>query len=166
MGPVTRTCTVPAGKALFFPLVNTCYINFPETEMFPADPWGPWWEEWRRGDCAKGMDATTAVYCEIDGAAVVPINEYKEYRVESPVYYLNRSECDVLVDWGLPVARYGPCVADGYFMMLFPLPLGQHTIYFRAEQEGVTVQEVTYDITVVRGWGHGWHHCHDGHHDD
>jgi len=33
---ITRTATVPAGKALFFPIINTAWINIPELATIPG----------------------------------------------------------------------------------------------------------------------------------
>jgi len=139
--PVVRECEVPAGKALFFPIINLVWVTVPGEE---------WDEEFARELLAWILDFAEDLSCEIDGE---PVQNIERYRVQSPVFTVDLPEGNVL---GLDPGEYGPCVDDGYYLMLAPLCCGEHTIHF---QGGVWVPEwqwgfsldVTYHLTVVSG---------------
>jgi hypothetical protein len=135
-GVYERTCQVPAGKALFFPVVNNIWIGF------PGDPPTP--IEELRAIIAGWIDATEdVVSCEIDGE---PIKNLGAYRTQSPVF-----DVEIPVDpdgwqaWGIPAGIDGPCVDDGIYLLLAPLSVGEHTIRFIVPD----VMDVTYNLTVV-----------------
>jgi hypothetical protein len=134
-GTVTRTCEIPAGKALFFPVLNVRWTNE------PTDP--PFNEDEVRAILAWVIDTFAAdVSCEIDGEAVEDIDAY---RFQSPVFELPE---DNYMGWD-PDDGYGPCVDDGYYLMLAPLSVGKHTIRFTGcLGEGFSL-DVTYKITIV-----------------
>ncbi len=55
--------------------------------------------------------------------------------------------------YGLPGGTYGPCVADGIYLMVAPLSAGQHTIHFAAESfwfGDPWAIDVTYELTVPK----------------
>src|SRR5512139_231466 len=52
-GDTERTVTVPAGKALFFPIVNFFWVNLPE---WGDTPWSPTQEAWVRDYLADTVD--------------------------------------------------------------------------------------------------------------
>ena len=73
-GTAVRDCTVPAGKALFFPILNA--------ECATLEGNGSTEAELRA--CTKGfMDFATDVAAEIDG---VPIQNVQDYRASSPLF--------------------------------------------------------------------------------
>ncbi len=129
---------VPTGKALFIPLIT--WISVVPFEG--AD------EAEARALANFVMDHVTDLYCTVDGVAVQ--NPYA-YRAESPVFAVDAA--DALM---YPPGHYDTAVTDGYWLMLTPLPPGQHTINF-----GATVDipdwsftfslDVTYHLTVVPG---------------
>jgi len=140
-GSTTRTVTVPAGTALFFPIVNYFWVNTPE---YGDDPWSPAQEEYARGVLAEQVDTAYNLVFEIDGRAVPNISSL---RVPSAV-----GTCIVPDDniFGIPFAPVPhECVADGYWALLPPLSNGHHTIHFAG---GIASQnfslDVTYNITV------------------
>ena len=50
----------------------------------------------------------------------------------------------------VPAGIYSPAVADGVYVHLEPLRVGNHTLHFHAEdKDGNIVQDVIYDLTVV-----------------
>lgn len=144
-GPVTRTCEIPEGKALFFPLLNYLWVDYPEDHPFD--------EENARGTLAWLMDLAGDVTCEIDGR---PVRNIDRYRGPSAVFDL---PADNLYGYptepppGDPNEYYGPCVDDGYYLLLAPLAVGEHTIRFTGglfwEGEPFFYLDVTYNITVV-----------------
>jgi hypothetical protein len=136
-GAVTRTITVPHGKALFFPIVNFENDNFCPPNCPPLD------EEQLRQGAAQIIDGATDLVCEIDGVAV---KHLRNYRHASPVFSVEMPEDNVYEDFGCdaPAGTYDGLVNDGYYVMVKPLEKGEHTIYFHAS---VPDQDFTLDIS-------------------
>ena len=141
--PVTRTVTVPAGTALFFPIVNYFWVNTPE---YGDDPWSPAQEEYVRGILAANIDTAYGLILEIDGRTVPNVDRL---RVSGAV-----GKC-TLADDNIFGAPFDPvphdCVADGYWALLPPLSAGTHTIHFAG---GVAAAQFSLDVTyriTVRG---------------
>lgn len=131
-GPVERSCSVPTGKALFFPLVNFFdagdFATLEDTEA-AADFW---------------VSHTADLWCTVDG---VPLRGLFRYRgAGEMVGGLYLPEDNI---FGAPVGTYSPAASDGYWLMLAPLPRGQHTIEF-----GGAVDAVNWDdFDPGLGWG-------------
>lgn len=139
-GVAERSCTVPQGKALFFPLVNVeCSTLEVGTDWYGAN-------EAELRACAKGFaDGYTEVYCELDGK---PVRNLEKFRVQSPMFPLTAPENNVLwvaSDTGYPVTGFS--VSDGYWLMLAPLSAGQHTIRFGGGADTFHLK-ITYHLTV------------------
>lgn len=113
--PVSRNCTIPAGKAIFVPIVNQ--FDCCEEGQTVAD---------MRKNVTLEIDNVTNMDFKIDG---VPIQNLFRYRAASPVFDLNLPDNNI---FGVPAGIYGPTVSDGYWLMLAPLSAGQHTIDFAA----------------------------------
>jgi hypothetical protein len=147
-GSAERTVTVPADRALFFPIVNTNWINLPP---LGDNPWSPEQDLFARGYIGDSIDTATDLLLEIDGK---PIQDLEDYRIKtSPVmvFMVEVPADDIFgyVDMGLSPGTQGPCVDDGYYVMLEPLSRGSHTIHFRATVAQSNFQlEVTYHLTV------------------
>ena len=144
-GPATRTVTVPAGTALFFPIVNYFWVNTPE---FGDPAWSPAQEASARAFLAASVDTAQNLVLQIDGWSVPFV-----HRLRAPSAV---GKCTIPDDniFFLPpefVWAPGPheCVADGYWALLPPLPTGKHTIHFAGgiASTGFAL-DVTYHITV------------------
>jgi hypothetical protein len=135
-GTAERSCTVPLGKALFFPVINT-ECSTVEPPPFHGD------NEAELRDCAKGfMDATADLFCKIDG---VQIKNLDQYRVQSPMFAFSLPANNVL-----GVAE-GPgfAVSDGVFLLIPPLPAGPHEIQFGGRLTSFDFSlHITYHLTV------------------
>ena len=156
---VSRAVEIPAGKALFFPIVNAFWGSTCVGEPRTRDGIRPL--------VAPQIDATT-VSAEIDG---VPVQNLGNYRAESPLFCL-----DVALDlFGIsdpsefcapgqfipnctadlpnpeehfgPTVGIGPCMADGVWLLIAPLKPGQHTIHFAASRSDFSL-DVIYHLTV------------------
>jgi hypothetical protein len=140
-GSATRSVTVPTGTALFFPIVNTFWINTPET----GDPvWSDDFEADVRELLATQMDTAENLVLEIDGKAVP--NVYA-LRAASPVAMCMVPAEDNIFDVPLnPVPR--ECLADGYWALVPPLSVGKHTIHFAGAFGDSFALDVTYKVTV------------------
>jgi hypothetical protein len=136
-GSVTRDeCTIPPGKKLFFPILNTFQACDPPPATCPplAD---------LRAFVASQMDNPLLLEASIDG---VPVQAVSSYRAASSVFSLELSADNVL---GAPAGTYEPAVADGYYLLITPRKKGQHTIHFKGTTgDNSFTTEVTYNLTV------------------
>ena len=166
VGRATRVCTIPAGKTLCFPILNSEANNFTvdadgnmiaPTTLTTAE---------LRAMCKFNMDHARNMTCTIDGWPVEGLAGalHNPYRVESPVFQYRVPAGDSLYElWGMHISGRTPppgAVADGVYVMVGPLEPGQHTINFTGEIfiPGATVPEdflfrldITYIITVPPG---------------
>jgi hypothetical protein len=143
-GTFERACTVPAGKALFFPIVQAAF----GAGVFDCEPTVsgvPCNLANLRMAAAASMDAVTLT-ASLDGGR---LRDLQNHRVQSPVFTLTYPADNVVE---VSAGTYAPQVADGYWLMLAPLRHGAHTLHFTAEiTDGVfagIVTEVTYYLIV------------------
>ncbi len=140
-GTATRTCTIPAGKALFFPVANAFC-----SEVGDNSP------EAQRACANSSMDAATDLSAQVDG---VSIRDLPMYRVQSLIFDLTLPADNIFggAAAGVPAGVYTPTAADGIQLMLAPLRAGSHVIHFHAfftappPIPGSTI-DVTYHLTV------------------
>jgi hypothetical protein len=148
-GTSERAVTVPAGKALLIPVLNQIYLGFPcDDRNLPGCEIDQAFEE--ANDVAgllafitPSMDGAT-VACEVDGNAV---RNLAIQRVESSGFYSVTLGANNV--FGYPAGPYHPCVDVGYYVMLAPLSVGDHTLHFAAaNSDGSFALDVTYQLTV------------------
>ena len=133
-GTTVRQCTVPAGKGLLFPLLNFFWIQTPSDPSFTI-------QELR--DILRPPMDDAILSCEIDGQ---PVQDLQGYREESAVFTAMLPEGNL---FGLDAGDYAPCLDNGYYLMLWPLSKGQHTIHFTGETADHSFSlDVTYHLTV------------------
>jgi hypothetical protein len=143
VGNADRQVTIPAGKALFFPIIDA------EQSLAEGGT--------SEADCravANGFaDHATGLSCTIDGRAVEHLSAY---RTESPFFPFGPLPANNLL--GLPEGTTSSAVSDGYFVMVAPLSPGQHTIHFTSAFVFTTAADgfdfsfsldITYHITVA-----------------
>lgn len=133
-GTAQCALTIPAGKALFFPLANAECSNLEDPPFYGGTA-----EEQRT--CAKfwaDQIDPTSLFCEVDG---VPINNLASYRFVSPQFQFTAPTPWIFGATG----GSGTAVADGYYLLLAPLSVGQHTIRFGSTSFGI---DSTYHLTV------------------
>ncbi len=140
----TRDCVIPAGKTLFFPILNG------ECSTFEGN--GTTYDQ--LVGCARGSgDIATGMACEVDG---VPLVNLKAYRATSGLFTWGPLPAgNILEAFGFPnsVGATSLAAQDGFYIMLAPLAVGPHTIHFAGAFDGFFALDVTYHIQV-RG-GHG-----------
>ncbi len=140
-GVVTRTITVPEGVYLFFPILaaqldnaDPAFDPLTEAELFASV-----------AGYAADIDVGSLT-CTVDA---VPIADLAKRRVISPVFQyvaVPGSTPNVLYNAGAnDVVR--PAVSDGYWVMLKPLPLGNHVVTWSGTV-GADTQSVTYVVKV------------------
>jgi hypothetical protein len=116
---VERVCTVPAGKAILFPILNSerSFAEFPKLKTL---------SELRM--CAKTIqDQVTTLMASVNG---VPILNLQEYRIQSPPFNFTLPHNNIL---GMPANTTTEAVADGNWVFLKPLSPGVHKIMFKGE---------------------------------
>ena len=123
-----RTCTVPSGKYLFFPLIN--YVVTPTSDGAK--------------NCMSVM--RTAAYMteevsnlvlELDGVRYTDLVKHRQAT----------RGCFDLGAAAEPRVRIFPSAANGYYVMLRPLPPGMHTLNFGGALPSM-LQAVTYNLIV------------------
>lgn len=129
-GVVTRTCTIPAGKPIFFPVVNSLNLK----------PYGYETLLDLRREGAAFIDTVTST-CLVDSVDCVV------YRVRSPSFTVIAPKKGVLPPGWLSVpGNTDSLVSDGYWVLLSPFEKDgtTHTIHFTAG----TFLDVTYHLTI------------------
>jgi len=123
-----RTCTVPRGMYLFFPLVN--YVVMP-----PVD---------KRINCMAVMtqaalrtDEPSMLILEVDGVRVRNLARYRQAT----------KKCFDMGALAAPKVRVFPSAANGYYVMLKPLSPGKHILNFGGALPSM-LQAVTYTLEV------------------
>jgi hypothetical protein len=144
VGVETRDATIPAGTALFFPILNaesstlegngTTQAELSASSKFLID-----------------FVDTSSLFVKIDGQS---LQNLTSYRSQSPLFTFGPLPDNNLL--GAPAGATSPSVSDGYHIMLAPLSVGQHTLEFGgklvANPLNLTfVQDITYHITVQPG---------------
>ena len=139
VGTVTRKCTVPTGTALFFPLINAfngaLQIEPRETEA-----------DLRSSETVTCVEDAVFSYVELDGVTVIDPQQYLEKSVVFDVVLPEDNVIGVTEDQ-VPELTLSPSVDEGFYLFVFPLKPGSHTIRWRAEACD-NVQEITYNLTV------------------
>jgi hypothetical protein len=139
-GSATRSCTVPKGTALFFPMFNAFSC------AFLSDPPEQRTEEFLRSTL-EGVDGAT-VSATIDG---VPVPRPQRFFEESPLFDVQLPADNIFgaTPDVVPQLLLSPCVDAGFYLFVNPLRPGPHTISFQGSLGDVTV-DVTYNLTVGR----------------
>jgi hypothetical protein len=151
-GPVTRSVTIPTNKFIFFPIANAWDDNVGNGCAVPTTT-----------PCAgrltidqlftqlAGLFTVTALHASID---YKPVGGLFAHRETAPAFSYTAQITDNVAE-----ALFGyagadapgtifPAVADGYYLMLSPLPVGQHTINFGGTVSGAS-SDITYHVTVT-----------------
>lgn len=138
---IKRTCKIPAGKYVFFPVINTALFEYNQGKEKCRD---------LQKKVALNNDRLEKISVSVDGKE---IKNPENFRVQSngcfdfEGYSLNTNH----------YIHYARAVTDGYWIMLKPLNVGSHSIKFygaynRPASKGQAadmVQDIEYDIEVV-----------------
>ena len=135
-GSAERRCSIKKGKAIFFPLLNGIFWTPEDCADEPS--------------CRTGVgaliDAITGWTCTVDGAPCVWSAQI--VRAQSDARPLNLPKGSIAVtDFGYAPGVREVSIADGYWVMLDPLPPGPHTIHFTSSAPDFAL-DVTYHLTV------------------
>jgi len=130
---IKRNCVIPAGKYIFFPMINAAY----------------WPKENSSYTCEQAKSAATVtnenalnLFVELDGVAMA---DPKRYRART-------DECFNVFE-RVPSTFHSynayPSASDGYWVLLQPLQKGMHIIKFGGQYgNGDMVQDIEYEIFV------------------
>lgn len=146
---VRDECTVPYGKALFFPIANAFDVSTPNDGLDTPEL------IWQDLQVTFGFEVTAA-YASVDGVKLPGLSP------QNPLYRgcvgqdrgcfgtsfsFNLPNDNLL---GIDQGTYKPAVADGVYALLPPLRKGKHTIVFNGEGflGAPFSSEITYHITV------------------
>lgn len=156
---VSRTCTVPAGQALFFPVIGEFY------GAFLSDPPAQRTAEFIRSQ----VDCTVkSVSVEIDGVFVNNAREFFLGPQKSLLFDVQLPTDNVfgLTIDQVPELLLSSSADSGIYLFLHPLRPGKHALHWKASQtcpSGDSTQDVTYGLTVrphddnAAPIGHGRH---------
>ena len=143
--PVVRTCTIPGKKGLLIPIINFG-ASVPEDGETIEDVAALL--DW----AVPYIDVNT-LSLTIDG---IPVKNLGDYRFRSPVFTFTGSTPNVFSEigcgWGANCYEgyHEQALAEGYWVLLNPLPAGSHTIHLYGEiPEWGFVVDVTYNLTVL-----------------
>ena len=123
-----RTCTVPAGKYLFFPLIN--YVVFPNCDCDEVPSCAS-----VTASAKQVTEHVSSLVLELDGKVVTSL---KRHRQATPQCF------DLAAQSG---GGLSPAAGNGYYVMLRPLSRGTHTLNFGGILPGMS-QAVTYTLHV------------------
>jgi hypothetical protein len=131
-GSAERTCSIPEGKAIFFPVINVV------ATLDENDPAFDTIAEVKKA-VKDYIDQATGLKATVDGTDI----NLDNLRVQSQQFKFRVGEDNIL---GAPAGTY-VAVSDGYWIALKPLSVGEHTIQFSGNVGDFSV-DVTYHIIV------------------
>jgi hypothetical protein len=146
-GTAIRACSVPEGKTLFFPIINSINFNTPSCGQ--------------NGENFSVRKLISLIKPLIDKAHDLsvtvdhkPLNKNQIRRVLSLPFAAAIPKHNVFgpdaCATGVPLSAgiYSPSMDDGYYVLLAPLKAGRHTLQFHAAS-GEFSQDIIYNLTVV-----------------
>jgi hypothetical protein len=147
-GVADRAIEVPAGTSLFFPLVDAEASTLEGNGQTEA-------ELAAAAEFFADLVDPDRLTLEIDGE---PVSNLPDHRFDSPLFTFGPLPDNNVLEaqgYDAPAGATTPSVSDGYFAMVKPLPVGEHTIHFTSTLDASSVggpiflQDITYHITVV-----------------
>jgi hypothetical protein len=155
-GAATRTITVPAGKPLFFPILNIEWDNvlfrppYLGGPIIPPPQPNPLSVPELYALAADSIGLTTELHATVDGCAIPNLFSYRAK--SAPFNFTLPATDNIYQFFGVDISgAVAPAVTDGYWLLLAPLPAGNHTINFGGTT-GPPVNftlDITYYITVT-----------------
>jgi hypothetical protein len=166
-GPLVRDCTIPAGKAIFYPVINGTWIEEPGDEIYTDEE-----VRWVVANFTAGGNLGCQITSTLDSFSTPNLGEVPApvtaqlrpvVRAQSQKFTVNLPENNVL---GYPPGKNERLIAEGYWVMLPPLTPGEHVltlhgaeclpIFDDGEEIGIEKgfeTEVEYHLTVLPGGG-------------
>ncbi len=149
-GTLTRTCTVPEGTTLFFPVINGFAINTPGCGQPDDLNTVKKLKQFYYAEVTEFVDQAHSVSATVNGLKI------KTQRVESQPFAVTNPPGNIwgpdACGTGVPLVPgiYSPGITDGYWAKIENLKASPnpYTIYFHAAS-GDTVEDITYSLTVT-----------------
>jgi hypothetical protein len=157
-GTAERSITIPTGKALFFPILNSLWWAPDDVDDATAYVEGVLGldaadftdEELVRMLAAAQVSGVESMSLLVDGR---PVDNVLDYYFETDAFSL--TDTDLIDSFGGEIGQPNTAFAAGYWVMLNPLPPGEHTITWSANQvnpvAGSFSLDITYHVTVRPG---------------
>jgi hypothetical protein len=145
LSSVTRTCSIPSGRAILIPIMN--FLNdypCPDAAFQPTP--GQSIEAFLAAGAAAIADQIDVLEGELDGQ---PIVDLTTFRARSPlVSFTGAANLSFLDSCITGSPQLG--VADGYWLLLKPLSRGNHTLHIKGASSALSIStEATYHLTIV-----------------
>jgi hypothetical protein len=138
---VKRTCTMPVGTKLFFPVVNAVAFPFAEGET-----------RQNQRQLVRQFIREVVNAPDFRMSVTVDGKEVKSNRIDrelSPVFSVTLPKDNV---FGIPAGKYNDASSNGLWVTLPPLSKGKHKIHFEMSAHtknfGLVSQDNTYFLTV------------------
>lgn len=133
---ITRECTIPANKHIFFPLVNTLH--------YPTDGGAQSCASVKR-ELSMNFDEMLSIEVELDGKKIANAEDSRSLSDECFELAFTGSD-------GRVSSSVFPAATDGHWIMLKPLESGLHTLRFHAaystnDGSGIA-QNIEYTLRV------------------
>jgi hypothetical protein len=151
LSSVERECTIPEGKQILFPIINTFCSELTDAELISnltgiPLPIPPAQIEEGLKTCTKAIiDQVDVTEASIDGQDVMNL---EKFRVQSPLFlitYPPNNVFGVTNHTGIPQKA----IAEGYWILLDGLKAGEHTIEFTGGASAANfTTHVTYYLTI------------------
>ncbi len=131
-GREERTCTIPAGKAIFVPLlVGECDYSMPDVK---SD------QDLRR--CAMAGNEYGVIEATVDG---VKLKSLEQYRTQSGFFNITIPEDNI---YGSRAGTFR-ALTDGFFVFLEPLPPGKHEIHLKVSVLNPIERQFNYNADWI-----------------
>lgn len=150
-GPISRTCTVPAGKTLFFPIINVeCSSIEPPPYQGRTDAERTACvQSWMNGLVRSSLKLTIRS-TDAGPAANVNVPHLENYALRSPTFTFVLPPDN---QFGVPAGTAAYAMSDGIWVMARLAP-GRYTVHFEGKMlppgaPGENDQDVTYYLTVL-----------------
>ncbi len=148
-GSTTRTCAVPEGTVLYFPVINSVNFNTPNVcgqgpDNIPVED--------LRAFSAAFIDGATNLSVEVDGQAIRNLHgvQSQVFEVALPEENVFDAPCIGAGLGNVPAGIYSPAVDDGFYVRLNPLNVGNHTFRIHAENPSAGFSlDVKYSLTIL-----------------
>ena len=128
--PTHRKCRVPAGKYVFFPLIN--YIVMPTGCAGCANTCDD-----MKATARQMTDRPMGLFAELDGRPFAALNGHR----------VAAGSCFNIAERMPGAPKVEPSASDGYWLLLPPLPKGEHSLRFGGSLPNLR-QELIYTLVV------------------
>jgi hypothetical protein len=146
-GLVERSCTIPAHKSLFYPVLNVLWTDCPppstDSEISTKEV---------RNILAEVEDSACQVTSSLDGQPIPALGRAIIAHAQSPVFTTvlpDNHVSDPGCGFPLPAGKTGRQVSDGRWIMLPPLAKGKHELTLHGALCDSTTGAVQYETGVT-----------------